>query len=146
MPVRVNLVGSLLGMLTFSWVGCPIATAVEARGSDEPLFHIQAHRGAGIAHPENTLESFTRSWEMDVTPEADLRTTKDGVIVCFHDQDLKRVVSNVGADRQKLGIEQFTLAEVQEFDVGSFRGAQFAGQRVPTLTGVFAKMKGRPEP
>src|ERR1041385_8088015 len=66
-----------------------LATTSHAK---EPIpFHIQAHRGAGEAFPENTLESFQWSWKHGVTPESDLRTTKDGTIVCFHDPNLKRV-------------------------------------------------------
>lgn len=117
-----------------------------ARGSDthadEP-FHIQAHRGAGIDRPENTLESFETSWRMGVTPEADLRVTKDGVIVCFHDADLTRVVSNPPKGQGRVGVEDLTVAQVAELEVGSFRGEEFRGQRVPTLETVFREMRGR---
>jgi glycerophosphoryl diester phosphodiesterase len=109
-------------------------------------FHIQAHRGGGIALPENTLETFRWSWDRRVTPEADLRTTNDGVIVCFHDANLKRVVRNAdGRDLTADAIEKRTLEDVETFDVGSFRGGEYAGQRVPTLASVFKAMKGRPE-
>jgi glycerophosphoryl diester phosphodiesterase len=115
------------------------------RGAGEAPFHIQAHRGAGIARPENTLEAFEQSWRISVTPEADLRTTKDGAIVCFHDANLERVVSNPPENAAEIGIEDLTLAEVERLEVGSFRGKQYAGQRVPTLQRVFAAMRGRPE-
>jgi glycerophosphoryl diester phosphodiesterase len=113
--------------------------------SEPAKFHIQAHRGAGIAMPENTLESFHWSWRLGVTPEADLRTTRDGVIVCFHDADLSRVVSNVDESRKKSRIEDLSLAEVRSLEVGSFRGQQYAGQRVPTLESVLEEMRGHPE-
>ena len=119
--------------------------AGELDHNTEQSFHIQAHRGAGIDYPENTLECFEHSWEMQVTPEADLRTTKDGVIVCFHDKDFRRVVSNLPEERKELGIERLTLDEVRQLEVGSFRGKQFTGQRIPTLASVFAEMKGHPE-
>jgi len=121
-----------------------VNSAATAGGSESP-FQIQAHRGAGISRPENTLEAFRTSWGMGVTPEADLRTTKDGVVVCFHDPNLMRVVSNVEADRAHSGIEQLAVSEVQELEVGSFRGEQFAGQRIPLLTDVFAAMRGHPD-
>jgi glycerophosphoryl diester phosphodiesterase len=108
----------------------------------EDAFHIQAHRGGGIALPENTLETFRWSWERDVTPEADLRTTEDGVIVCYHDADLKRVVRNAGEVKKGAAIETMSLAGAQELDVGAFRGRQFAGQRVPKLASVFEEMQG----
>jgi len=108
-------------------------------------FHMQAHRGAGMAHPENTLESFQLSWSMGVTPEADMRTTKDGTIVCFHDKTFERTVGNIDEARKQFGIEDLTLAEVQELEVGSFRGEQFKGQRIPTLADAFAAMQGHPD-
>ncbi|MBA4106138.1 MAG: hypothetical protein C0485_10290 [Pirellula sp.] len=128
--------------------GCiAAALAVGAAVSAEPRlnFHIQAHRGAGIDMPENTLESFQAMWDVGVTPEADLRTTKDGVIVCFHDVDLRRVVSNVEKAKQGEGVENLTADEVQKLEVGSFRGQQYAGQRVPTLAELFDAMQGHPD-
>lgn len=110
---------------------------------EQAPFHIQAHRGAGIALPENTLESFEWAWAHNVTPEADLRVTKDGEIVCFHDNDFARVVKNADPKTKKLSVEKLTLAELKKLDVGSFRGEQFAGQRIPTLDTVLAQMHGR---
>ena len=46
-------------------------TATRAPAKELPPFHIQAHRGAGDAFPENTLESFEWSWKDGVTPESD---------------------------------------------------------------------------
>jgi glycerophosphoryl diester phosphodiesterase len=119
---------------------CVVIGSAALRAED--AFHVQAHRGGGIALPENTLETFRWSWERDVTPEADLRTTKDGVTVCYHDADLKRVVRNADDVKKGTAIESMSLAEVQKLDVGSFRGRQFAGQRVPTLVSVFEEMQG----
>jgi glycerophosphoryl diester phosphodiesterase len=116
-----------------------------AAAKDLPPFHIQAHRGAGIALPENTLESFQWSWAHGVTPEADLRLTKDGHIVCFHDPDFKRVPTNADAASKKLSVEKLSLAELQKLDVGAFRGKEFAGERIPTLDSVLAQMHGHPD-
>lgn len=113
--------------------------------AEEKPFLIQAHRGAGIAQPENTLEAFEYSWNLGVTPEADLRTTSDGVIVCFHDSNLKRVVGNIAGEKKQDAVEKLPASEVTQLEVGSFRGEQFRGQKVPTLEAVFAAMKGRPE-
>ncbi len=127
---------------------CVVASALAAAKSQakEPVpFHIQAHRGAGEAMPENTLESFEWAWKHDVTPESDLRTTKDGTIVCFHDANLKRVPYNIDDSLKESSVEKLPLAEVQKLDVGSFRGPQFEGQRVPTLSSVFAAIQGHPQ-
>jgi glycerophosphoryl diester phosphodiesterase len=132
-----------LPILVF-WTWLVAGKCLSAAADEKPL-HIQAHRGGGVARAENTLEIFQWAWKMGVTPEADLRTTKDGVIVCFHDENFVRVVKYIDPARKKLGIEQLPLAEVQKLDVGSFRGSQFAGQRIPTLASVFSEMRGRPE-
>ena len=135
------VLGLLLALASIGSVR--LADAAEPKSNHEAHFHIQAHRGAGVKLPENTLESFATCWRVHVTPEADLQTTQDGAIVCFHDSNLKRVVSNVTGDERKLGIAALTLAEVRGLEVGAFRGEQYRGQRVPTLPQVFSAMKGR---
>jgi glycerophosphoryl diester phosphodiesterase len=135
-----RLVLPRIAFALYSWLIAGVCCA-----ADPAPFNIQAHRGAGIAMPENTLESFRWSWERGITPEADLRLTKDGQIVCFHDADFARVPQGLGEATKKLGIEKLTLAELEKFDVGSFRGLQYAGERIPTLAAVLAEMRGRPE-
>ena len=66
-------------------------------------------------------------------------------IVCFHDANLARVPANVDEQTKKLGVEKLPLAELQKLDVGSFRGPQYAGQRIPTLESILAEMRGHPE-
>jgi glycerophosphoryl diester phosphodiesterase len=140
-----NLAGRLSPCcLAACFVGWLIGVG-QAVADEQPPFHIQAHRGAGIARPENTLESFRATWQLQVTPEADLRTTSDGHIVCFHDADLKRVVRDLPGPQQNTDVGRMSLAELQKVDVGSFRGRQFAGQRIPTIESVFAEMRGHPQ-
>src|SRR4051812_23462640 len=55
-------------------------------------FVVQAHRGAGVLAPENTIAAFELGWKLHCVPEADVRTTSDGVIVAFHDNNFARVV------------------------------------------------------
>jgi glycerophosphoryl diester phosphodiesterase len=119
--------------------------AANSLAKEAASFHIQAHRGAGIAFPENTLETFEQGWKLGVTPESDLRTTQDGTIVCFHDPDFKRVPFKIDNSLKTSSVEKLPLATIEKFDVGSFRGPQFAGQRIPMLSRVFAAMRGRPE-
>jgi glycerophosphoryl diester phosphodiesterase len=126
-----------------AWLAvCAIAAIAEPAPAP---FHIQAHRGGGIARPENTLETFRWAWANLVTPEADLRTTRDGTIVCFHDGNFKRVVGGLNETQKAGSIERLTLADVANLEVGSFRGKQFAGERIPALKAVFAEMRGHPE-
>ncbi|MBN2356841.1 hypothetical protein JXO59_12065, partial [candidate division KSB1 bacterium] len=51
----------------------------------------QAHRGGGAQDaPDNTMAAFLYAWSLGGIPEADLRTTRDSVIICLHDATLGR--------------------------------------------------------
>jgi glycerophosphoryl diester phosphodiesterase len=99
---------------------------------------IQSHRGAGVLAPENTLEAFDLAWSVGTTPEADLRMTKDGVIVAFHDENFARVVVTEDAALKKKGVVDLTWAEVAALDVGQ-------GQRVARIEPVLERLKAKPE-
>jgi glycerophosphoryl diester phosphodiesterase len=101
-------------------------------------FIIQAHRGAGVLAPENTIAAFELGWKLNCVPEADVRTTRDGVIVAFHDNDFARVVVGVTPELAKKGVKDVTFAELQKLDVGE-------GQRVLRMSEIFAVMKGKPD-
>ncbi len=50
-----------------------------------------AHRGGASSAPENTLAAFAVAVEMGFTHlETDVHATSDGVLVAFHDDDLRR--------------------------------------------------------
>lgn len=106
---------------------------------------VQSHRGAGELAPENTLEAFELGWELGTYPEADVRTTTDGVIVAFHDKDFKRVVKDVPPQLASKGVEDLTWDEVKKLDVGSWLDDSFVGHRVCTMDEIFALMQGKPE-
>lgn len=108
-------------------------------------FIIQSHRGAGELAPENTIEAFELGWKLHTWPEADVRTTKDGVIVAFHDSTFARVVRNPEPGLERKGVADVTFEELSRLDVGAWRGEEFRGRRVCALREVFARMKDRPE-
>jgi len=108
-------------------------------------FVIQSHRGAGELAPENTIEAFELGWKLGTVPESDLRTTKDGVIVAFHDANFKRVVKGASPELQKKGVVDVTFAELSKLDVGAWKGERFADRRVSKMSEVFALMRGKPE-
>lgn len=108
-------------------------------------FIVQSHRGGGALAPENTPESFIASWEMGAVPEADLRTTSDGIIIAFHDANLARVVKDADSELREKSVGDLSFAQLSQLDVGARWGDAFAGQRVHSIAEIFALMQGRPE-
>lgn len=106
---------------------------------------MQGHRGVGNLAEENTVEAFELAWKMGLYPESDLRMTKDGVIVPFHDGNFARVVKDASPALKKKGVKDLTFAELSKLDVGSWKGPEYAGRRVMPMSTIFELMRGRPE-
>jgi glycerophosphoryl diester phosphodiesterase len=96
---------------------------------------IVAHRGASYDAPENTLAAFRLAWERNADAiEGDFYLTADQQIICIHDKSTKRT----GANQPELSVAEATLAELRTVDVGSWKNARFADERIPTLEEVLA--------
>lgn len=106
---------------------------------------VQSHRGAGVLAEENTVHAFELGWSLGTYPESDLRTTSDGVIVTFHDDNFRRVVKGVTPELAAKGVKDLTYAELMKLDVGAWKGDEFVGRRVSKLSDAFAVMTGHPE-
>jgi glycerophosphoryl diester phosphodiesterase len=88
--------------------------------------------------PENTFASFERAIELGVDAiELDVHLTADGEVVVIHDHELDRTTDGDGILGEK------TLAELKALDAGKHFGAEYAGQRIPTLGEVLAWARGR---
>ncbi|MFD3485991.1 glycerophosphodiester phosphodiesterase [Streptomyces sp. NPDC058665] len=112
----------------------PESSAASARQGADPL--VIAHRGASAYAPENTLAAVDKAEELGIDwVENDVQRTKDGELVVLHDTDLKRTtdVEQVFPDRAPWNVKDFTAAEIARLDAGSWFGADWAGERVPTL-------------
>jgi glycerophosphoryl diester phosphodiesterase len=97
-----------------------------------------AHRGLLRHAPENTLPAFSVCLELGMGFELDIRTTKDGHLVVLHDDNVKRTT-----DGPERSVRDMTLAELQQFDAGTWFGQSFAGLRVPTLEETLSLVKER---
>jgi len=103
-----------------------------------PAFMVIAHRGASSYAPENTLAAFDLALQMEVRHiELDVDFTSDSHIVVIHDDTVDRTTNGSGP------VTSHTLAALRGFDAGSWFGAQFAGERIPTFDEVLARYKGR---
>ena len=89
------------------------------------------HRGAAGTYPENTLCSFQRAVELGCNGvEFDVHRTSDGHLVVIHDALVNRTTNGSGL------VREMTLADLSSLDAGSWKGAQFCGERIPTLQEV----------
>lgn len=76
------------------------------------MFICYAHRGASEYAPENTFSSFYLGYRFGANGiETDVRRTKDGVLVLFHDDTLTRVAGVDGS------IADYTYEELLNFRV-----------------------------
>jgi glycerophosphoryl diester phosphodiesterase len=96
------------------------------------------HMGSCADRPGNTLAGVRRAIEAGAhASEVDVRTTKDGVLVCLHDPEVDRTTDGKGK------VADLTLAEVKKLDAGVRFDATFRGERVPTLREVLELAKGK---
>lgn len=93
----------------------------------------EGHRGWRSNYPENTLVSYRAAIELGVDAiEFDVWLSRDGVPVIMHDANTLRITGHDGL------ITEQTLAELKTLDAGSHKGAEFAGERIPTLEETLA--------
>jgi len=94
---------------------------------------IIAHRGGSEEFTENTLGAFTRAMKIGADGiETDLRLTRDGVVVVYHDEKYGRVEGLPKSGSAKL-ISALTYAELSAKTLPPV-GEDKGGQRVPTLS------------
>lgn len=114
----------------------PVESAAEAKARHERVaerrkgIDIICHRGASEFAHENTLEAYRATFELGGDGnEIDIRQTKDGVLVCFHDDMLDRILEAYG------DVSDYTWKELQRFE---FRNRdRFVFEcRIPTLVEV----------
>ena len=99
------------------------------RARDLPLLY--AHRGLhGADATENGLEAFERACRVKLGIEFDVRFTRDGEVVVFHDDELERMFGSPGR------VDELTLAELGAIPLPD-------GGFVPTLDEVLSLVDGR---
>ncbi|MBI3805264.1 MAG: glycerophosphodiester phosphodiesterase [Nitrospirae bacterium] len=96
---------------------------------------IWAHRGASGHAPENTLASFEKAMAMGADGiECDLRESREGELVVFHDPTIKRLTRQAGR------VVDLSLSELKQLDIGTWFAPDFAGQTVVTAKELIAKI------
>ncbi|MFK7951410.1 MAG: glycerophosphodiester phosphodiesterase [Ekhidna sp.] len=118
------------------------STSLDRLGGKE--FQIIAHKGASGTAPENTMAAFKRALELGVDQiELDVRHTADEEIVVFHDQRLDRLAKDSLGNPVTGDVHDYTLAELKQFEVGSWFDSQYKTEKIPTLKEVLDYIDGQ---
>ena len=116
----------------------PVAMAAPGyigKDATDPLMHhYYAHRGLfekDQSIPENSLPAFARACDEGYGMELDVQLSKDGEVVVFHDDDLKRMC---GVERD---VAELTYEELQELSLAG------TTERIPLFQEVLSLVGGR---
>ena len=137
-PVRMSrrAIAGVAAIVVLVFVGFAMLAFMVTR-SNQPVLVI-AHRGASAVAPENTLAAFRLAIEQGADfVELDVQESADGEVLVVHDSDLMKI----GGGPAK--IWEATAAELRAVDIGSHKGPQYSGERVPTLAEALAVCKGK---
>jgi glycerophosphoryl diester phosphodiesterase len=97
-----------------------------------------AHRGYSGVYPENTVSAILGAIALGVDMvELDVRLSRDRVPVIFHNASLLPITA---CHRY---LEDLSVQELKELDVGIWRDEAFRGERIPTLDEVLSLTRGR---
>ena len=95
-----------------------------------------AHRGAGKLAPENTLAAFrlgaSHGYRMF---ECDVKLSADGLPFLLHDATLERTTDGQGT------AGDLPWATLAQRDAGSWHSRNYAGEPMPTLSGIAAYIR-----
>jgi glycerophosphoryl diester phosphodiesterase len=115
----------------------PSVTPAVARAA-AGVREVIGHQGSCADRPGNTLAGLRRAIEAGAhVSEVDVRTTRDGVLVCLHDAEVDKTTDGTGK------VADLTLAEVRRLDAGVRFHPKFRGERVPTLREVLEAAFGK---
>jgi len=97
-----------------------------------------AHRGFSYRAPENTLAAYRLAIDAGAEmAECDVYLSADCIPVLLHDKNLKRTTG------LEATVDALPLAELKKLDVGRWKAAEFAGERIPTLCEALKLVNGK---
>jgi glycerophosphoryl diester phosphodiesterase len=92
---------------------------------------VVAHRGAAAEAPEHTLAAYRHAAEVGADAvECDVRMTRDGVLVCVHDRQIRHTSNGRGI------VSALQLAELEQYHFGPRRGrrSRWADDQITAVT------------
>lgn len=108
-----------------------LLTSAVLAGAAPP--EIIGHRGASFDAPENTVAAIKLAWDQKAdASEFDIYLAADGRIAVIHDADTKRTAGVAAL------VAKTPWAELQKLDVGTWKAAKYAGEKIPELADMLA--------
>lgn len=105
-----------------------------ASASSTAAQEIIAHRGASHQAPENTLASVRLGYEEGADAvEIDIHLSQDNQLMVIHDKDTRRT-----AGGKNLLIRNTPSTTLRQLEVGSWKGEDYRGEKIPFLEEVLA--------
>jgi len=96
---------------------------------------LAGHRGYSAIFPEHTSLAYKNAYENKVDfLELDIRATKDGNIVLFHDSDIGRTTNGEGAIKSKTVVELKKLDNAYKFTLDSGKTFPYRDKGLQILT------------
>ena len=140
-PTARRRIALIIILLLFGIGLAALMTVPEIRAELQELdtaVEVTAHRGSSGGAPENTLSSLRLAIAEGADfAEMDYQETQDGVVVMFHDENLRRLT---GVNRK---VSEMTLEQLKALDVGALFSQRFEGERIATLDEVLLEARGR---
>ena len=110
---------------------CSMFSCFQGTYAQQKDIKIFAHRGGMQEFDENTISAFEAAYKHGIRGfETDIRRSKDGKLVIFHDANFKRMIGKDGS------IEESTLAEIKQLRT-------LKGNPIPTLDEFLAFLKDK---
>ncbi|GAB6166267.1 hypothetical protein JCM19992_22670 [Thermostilla marina] len=127
-----------VGVIGAGVVGALVGWEAVDTVADVPDCEVLAHRAGAFHAPENTLAAVEMAIENRADAvEIDVQETADGRVVVIHDADLMKVAG------VPLVVEEATLLELQQVDIGSHFDPRYSNQRVPELRDMLEACRDR---
>lgn len=102
--------------------------------------YVIAHRGEHNGIPENTIAAYQKAIDLGCDyVEIDLRKTKDGRFVSVHNETVDAYTEGEVTGK----VNDFTLAELKELNIGKRVGPGWENERIPTFEEILQLCKGR---
>ncbi|HPI72680.1 MAG TPA: glycerophosphodiester phosphodiesterase family protein [bacterium] len=135
----------ILCLAAFNFYAAAGTDSTSSHDRKNAKIYWQAHRGGGTHdRPDNTMAAFQYAWQLGGIPEADIRTTRDGVIICLHDETLART-TDAPAEVASVKAHLLDFGEIRKWDAGVKFAPDYQGEKVPSLLEVLNAMSGQPE-